>query len=1405
MGNGPRERRDRPGPIAGPDSSAPPPETRAGGTADGSPAGDADGTGDDFEIAVPVGETHGDSGGTGGDFGTVIAAGETRGGESGDDSLGFVLNPDLVSGAAGPQSSAFAGPARFAIGETIGTGGMGIVYEAFDRDRGETVALKTMRRVDPAALYRFKNEFRALADLSHPNLVHYYELIADGDVWFFTMELVPGADFVSHVRGRAGVDRLAAGAAPPPGRLAALREALGQLAGGLTALHDAGKLHCDVKPTNVLVTPGGRVVLLDFGLAADLDGSGRHRPADATVVGTVGYMAPEQAAGESLSAAGDWYSVGVMLYESLTGTLPFDGPHGEVLAAKRRDDPGPPSARVAGLPDDLDRLCIDLLRRSPPARPGGPEILARLAGVAAGGPSDAPPAGPAAAVSAATTPAEPGEDAAARPTAARLVGRERHLAVLDAAMAEVRSGRPVRLLVSGRSGSGKSTLLQAFLGNLEGAGEAVVLSGRCYERESLPYKALDSVVDALSRHLKSLPAADAAALLPADLGELARMFPVLRRVEAVALATRGASVAPDRQEARRRAVVALRALLARIGRVRPLVVAVDDLQWGDPENAGLLDELQRPPDAPVLLFLGSYREEEAPTSPLLRELLACRSGPSAAGPGAGSWDVPPPRPPAATPGAAGTDDDGPDRRELTVGPLTQAEARDLALDLLGRADAPSRAAAHTLAKASQGNPFLLDELVKHLAGGGALPDGRLEVGDVLYERVARLPADARRLLEVVAVAGRPIGLAEACKAAGLDPAARGAAASALRAGRLVRGTGRPSREEVEPFHDWVRRAVASRLPARASAAYHLLLAEALEAADGAGADPEALARHYREAGRPARASVYYALAADRSGEALAFRHAANLYRLALDLRPAGDDQDGGDEAGRVRLRVRLGEALANAGRARESAAAYREAAASPAAAAADAPELKRRAAAQLLIAGQVEGGSAVLREVLRARGMSAPAGPRAVAWSLAGRRAWLRLRGLGYRERPAAVVDPEHLSRIDLCWSAGAALSLTDPVRGAELLARGLALALRAGEPHRVARALALESARTALAGSPAGRQAAELLDRVRGLAVRLDDPHLDGLVELIAAVNDVMVGRWAAAAGAFGRAEGIFRGRCAGVTWELDTLHNLSLWALTQLGALAELKGRWPALVRESRDRGDRDAVTNLNTYAMAVTRLADGEPAQAQADLDRALTRRSGPVYRAADATALRARVAIDLYRGRAGEALRRARGDQPAYRRSPLRRVQLLRVQHGETLARCLLAASDSSPEPAPLLIEAEALAHGLEGEGVAWAAAHATLIRAGVAARRGHSPAAVALLKDAAARYGAADMRVHAAAATRALGQYLGPALGREETARADAVLAAEGVRDPAAFAAVFAPGFQDHSARAPTLDACAVIP
>src|SRR5262249_37817328 len=262
---------------------------------------------------------------------------------------------------------------------------------------------------------------------------------------------------------------------------ARLRMALVQLASGLAALHAANKVHRDVKPSNVLVTGEGRGVVLDFGLASDVDAASASR-----VAGTLAFMAPEQAAQSRVGPAADWYSVGSMLYLALTGLLTHEGLPDEVLEGKRNRPPTPPRKIDPAVPADLDALCMDLLRAEPAARPNAQQVLERLHA--------------------------PRSTAAATPRI--FLGRERELRVLDA---RARSGAAGVVFVHGESGIGKPTLVSEFGARLRAnTPDALVLSGRCSERESVPYKALDEVVDALSRHLVRMPEDDAAALVPPD-------------------------------------------------------------------------------------------------------------------------------------------------------------------------------------------------------------------------------------------------------------------------------------------------------------------------------------------------------------------------------------------------------------------------------------------------------------------------------------------------------------------------------------------------------------------------------------------------------------------------------------------------------------------------------------------------------------------------------------------------------------------------------------------------------------------------------------------------------------------------------------------------------------------------
>src|SRR5262249_10626449 len=274
--------------------------------------------------------------------------------------------------------------------------------------------------------------------------------------------------------------------------------------------HDAGKLHRDLKPANVLVTTEGRVVLLDFGLSAPLDRSGKHASSVSMIVGTLPYMAPEQADAAPLTPAADWYSFGVMLYEALTGQLPSEASVNQVPLDKQQRVPPPPSAVTPGIPADLDRLCVELLRRRPEERLSGAEVLRRLGDAA-------PP----------VTPTE---------RRGIFVGRRRELDTLQDSFSTLKRGRTVLVHVRGRSGVGKRTLVQRFLDAVRP--DALVLEGRCYEQESVPYKAFDSLIDGLSRYLARLPRGDADSLLPRDAASLLHVFPVLLQAPALAQAPR---------------------------------------------------------------------------------------------------------------------------------------------------------------------------------------------------------------------------------------------------------------------------------------------------------------------------------------------------------------------------------------------------------------------------------------------------------------------------------------------------------------------------------------------------------------------------------------------------------------------------------------------------------------------------------------------------------------------------------------------------------------------------------------------------------------------------------------------------------------------------------------------------
>ena len=1267
----------------------------------------------------------------------------------------------------GQTSNDFLGTSRFHIRRRLGSGGMGIVYEAHDRETDRVVALKALTRTEASHISRFKNEFRSLADVSHPNLVSLYEFMADGQYWFFTMELVNGVNFLEYVRPgyrsrktqSSASDTLLKSPADRDTALIAdyeaetqqldsldldfrsgssrdtsldtslsesaldynrLYTALRQVAEGLHGLHQTGKLHRDIKPSNVLVTKEGRVVILDFGLVADVQGRGLHESVH--LAGTPDYMSPEQGAQLPINSSSDWYSVGVMLYQALTGRLPFTGKFFEVMMNKQSVDPVQPSELVDNLPPELNELCVRLLHREPEKRPSGREVL-RILGHGKTGP-----------LKPALMPSLPSSDL----DSISFVGRESELQQLHDSFAEIRRGKTVTVFVHGSSGMGKTALVRHFLERLQlKQRDVVILEGRCYERESVPYKALDGVVDSLTRYLVALPDGRADALMPRDVFALARLFPVMLQIDSVFDAPQREEDPIDPFTLRRRAFAALRELLTRISDRQPLVIYIDDLQWADADSTALLEDLLRPPESPPLLLLASFRSEEIETKPFLGRLLDTIDSES--------------------------------RRELEVGALSKSEARAFVNSLLGSNARELQPFTESIMREARGNPFLIEQLARYATTSDQRSATGISLAVMLDARLRQLPKGARQFVDTLAIAGRPIHPEVVYHAAGLTgddlPLV-----SSLRSAQFLRSA---SEHTIELYHDRIRETLAAQVDRSSFKQVHRRLAQAIEARGFD--DPEALFEHYLGAGERVRAATHAATAAKKAAAALAFDRAVAFFRRALELAPVKSGEH-------VDLKRSLAEALVNAGRPAEAAAAYLEVAEETSAS--RSLDFKRRAAEQLLMGGHIKEGLELIRSVLKSVGFTLPAGPKRALFSLLLKRLEIRLRGLNFTERDASQIPEAELFRIDICWALAAGLGAVDLIRGADFHSRHLLLALRAGEPFRIARAMAFEAAQAASRGGPARKRALQISQRAEELSQQVGHPHAIALAKWSSGVAAYLVGHWKKAAELCEDAVRILRDRCTGVTWELTIAQRFMLSALLYQGELGEVSRRVPSLLSAALEQGNVFAATDLRTR-MNIVWLAADDPAKARDEVIEALKVWTHEGFHLQHYSSLLAMVQLELYTGDEEVAWRHIQGQWKALEASMLLRIQVLRIEAMHLQARAALATAKKRRDR---LNVAENMARRIAKERMPWSAPIVSLIRAGVAHQREQVTSATAYLSDAVERFELSDMHLHSAVAKRRQGEVFGGERGAQLIAEADNWMEEQKIKNPAQLTRVLAPGF-----------------
>ena len=523
------------------------------------------------------------------------------------------------------------------------------------------------------------------------------------------------------------------------------------------------------------------------------------------------------------------------------------------------------------------------------------------------------------------------------------------------------------------------------------------------------------------------------------------------------------------------------------------------------------------------------------------------------------------------------------------------------------------------------------------------------------------------------------------------------------------------------------------------------MAHAIKATQGY--DPEQLAVFYVGAGEQHLAGEQFLVAADNASESLAFEHAASLYQKTLELLP----HEGQD---RKTLLTKLANALSNAGHGHSAAIQYQSAA--KLASGQESLELLGRAGFELCASGHIDEGRDVLTRVMSHLGMKIPKTRMKALLSMIWHRARVMLRGTNFQERDESQVAPHELMRIDISWSTACGLTMIDTIRGADFQTRNLLLALPAGEPRRIARALAWEATHEAMAGS---KRSLKMLDKADLLAEKLAEPFHLGMAKMGRGVSAYFLGQWRQGNSICDEAIEIFRNGCTGVTWELDTSSAFAFWSLWWAGNWTEMSRRFPDLVREATARGDRLAVANYTTFGGPFVWLCRDDPQSATHALEDAMGDWSKQDFHVQHFTQLSAQVEIAMYSGDAKKAWQILQRDWPAMKASALLHVQCVRIYMLHLRARCALAAALADPQHAEKLVAVAAKdARKIEKEKPEWCRALAAMIRAAIARRRGDSETAAKIFANAADQAALAGMEHFEAAATLRAGELASGASG-----------------------------------------------
>lgn len=685
----------------------------------------------------------------------------------------------------------------FLLVELISRGGMGFVYSAIDLRSATPVAVKVMRRDDAWSVYRFNEEFSLLSAVNHPNLVRLYEASVEGDLRYFSMEMIEGKTidewFQFSVRQRSD-------------RWKVLRRALRQSASAIHYLHRVGAIHCDIKPTNIMITSSSRAVVLDLGLAVS-----ENSPEEG--IGTIPYSAPEVLKHKLHSQSSDWYSFGLLIYQVVSGCFEpkfLNDKNNEHIA-----DTDDLREQLQDAPSDLVDLCCDLLRTDPDRRPTGSEVIRRLGG-------------------------KPSQSA----VATRFFGREEVLAELNSKMESVEANKKAEIAVlTGESGIGKSTVLaqwqecqtapeQQAMESQRAEVERLVWHVRCFRQDKTPFRLINGLIQQIVASLKTMPRDRWQANLELHLASISTQFPQLRHLhEPTVRPSQKIEHAASSELARRTAMEELADWLTTLSHDFPIAILVDDAQWADESSLEWLAGWLQDSTANVLLI----GVDESPEQRVLQLLERNNDSTNS------SCNIP-------------------------VASLSETECEDL-LDhyCADREISISPQIREDMRVRSNGNPFLLRELFyvysNHVKQFPVKDEEWLSrrFSPSFASRFTTQHPNAELVLQYLAVSDRPMGFHQIHTSARIAPKLLQSLLVLLESQGWITTRHSGFESQIEISHDRFRQAILASMPQARLARRHNRLARILSAE--VPAPWSRMGAHFWEAELYREAAACYAQAA----------------------------------------------------------------------------------------------------------------------------------------------------------------------------------------------------------------------------------------------------------------------------------------------------------------------------------------------------------------------------------------------------------------------------------------------------------------------------------------------------------------------------------------------------------------